>query len=195
VGHLVESRRTEIVCGNEWKDSRASVGSTVHVADMDFVERRLANAKNQRALLFEANVGGALDQVRRDAVGDTSQSSDAARQNDHGIGGIRAAGHVGSNIGIRLLVNFSRVAADELPNEVAAAAKAQFLRDDAESAVGSDEVYVLNTGIPIDGREQVASKESPAGSSRGHRQVLKGVRQLGPSSEIRWTPGMSQGQQ
>jgi len=144
VGHLIESRRAEIVRRNERKDGRAGVSSTVHVADVNFVEGRFANAENKLPFLFKANVSSTLDQVRGDAVGDTSQSSDAAWQNNHGAGGIGTAGNVGSDIGVRLLVNFSRVAADELLNEVAPAAKAQFLGDDTERAVGSDEVDALN---------------------------------------------------
>ena len=192
VGHLIESRWPEIVRGNERKDGRAGVGSAVHVADMNFIERRFADAEHQLPFLLKANVGGTLDQLRRDAIGDASQSSYAARQHDHGPGGIGTAGHVGSDIGVRLLLNFSRVAADELLNEVAAPAKAEFLRDDAESAVGGDEVDVLNARIAFEGREQMTREECAAGSGCGDGQVLKRVRQLGPSSEIRCTTTVSQ---
>ena len=172
VGHLLESRGTEIVRRNERKDGRTGIGSPVHVADMDFIERGLANAKNQRTLLFKANVCGPLDQVRCDAIGNASQSADAAWQNNHGAGGIRTAGDVGSDIGVRLLLNFSRVAADELLNEVAPAAKAQLLRDDTERAVGGDEVDALNARIAFEGREQMAREECATGASCGHGQVV-----------------------
>ena len=193
MGHLVESRRAEIVGRNERKDGRAGIGGAIHVADMDFVKRRFTNAENKLPFLFKANIGSPLDQVRRNAIGDTSQSSDAARQNDHGARRIGTAGDIGSDIGVRLLLNFSRVAADELLNEVASTAKAQFLRDDAKRAVGSDEVDLLNARIAFQGREQMAREECATGSGRGDGQVLNGVRQLGPSSEIRCIATVSQG--
>lgn len=193
VGHLVKSRRAEIVRGNQGKDGRTGIGSTIHVADMNFIERRFAYAEDQWAPLLETNIGGALDQMRRDAIGDTSQSAHAAWQNNHRARGIRTAGDVGSDIGVRLLMNFSRVAADELLNESAPAAKAQFLRHDAERAVRGDEVHALNPGIAFEGREQMASEQCATGSGRSDGQVLDGVRQLGPSSEIRCIATVSQG--
>lgn len=120
---------------------------------MNFVEGRFADAENELTFLLEANVGGSLDQMRRDSVGDTSQSADAARYDDHGARRVRAAGNVGSDIGVRLLFNFSRVAADDLLDEVAAAAKAQFLGHDTESAVRGNEVDVFNAGIAFECRE------------------------------------------
>ncbi len=42
--------------------------------------------KHQRTLLFEAAVGRALNQVRRDAVGDACRGAHAARDHDHAIG-------------------------------------------------------------------------------------------------------------
>ena len=74
---------------------------------MDFVERRLANTKHQRAVLFQADIGGAFDQLGRDAVGNAGQRAHAARDHDHGVGGIRAAGDVGADIGIGLLLDFA----------------------------------------------------------------------------------------
>ena len=48
---------------NQGKDGSSGIGGAVHVADMDFVERRLADAQHQRTLLLQADVGGALDQL------------------------------------------------------------------------------------------------------------------------------------
>src|SRR5580704_1574888 len=98
--------RPVIKGGDERKDGRASVGSAVHVANVDFVQRRFTHAQDERTLLFEADVGGALDQVRGDAVGDAGQSAHAAGEHDHGVGGVRAAGHIGSDIGVRLFFDF-----------------------------------------------------------------------------------------
>ena len=86
--HLVERCRAEVVGGNERKDSRSGVGGAVHVVDVNFVERSFADAEHQRALLFEANVGGTLDQARSDAVGYTCERTDAA-----GITEVRRRAH------------------------------------------------------------------------------------------------------
>ncbi len=107
VRHLIERGRPKIVGEDERKDSRSSVSGAVHVANMDFVERRFADAKNQRTLFFEAHVGGALNQVGSAAVGNAGQSSDAARNDDHRVGRIGTAGNVGADVGIRLLLNFA----------------------------------------------------------------------------------------
>ena len=59
--HFVD-RGGPIVKGrDERKDSRSGIGSAVQVADVDLVERDLADAKHQRALLFKGNIGGTLD--------------------------------------------------------------------------------------------------------------------------------------
>jgi hypothetical protein len=69
--------------GNHWKDNRAGVRRQTHVAQMDFVEGRLANAEDERAALFEAYVRGAFDQVGGEPIGDACQRAHAARQDDH----------------------------------------------------------------------------------------------------------------
>src|SRR5689334_17516639 len=81
VRQLVNRGRQKVVGGNERENGRSSVGGAVHVADMDFVERSFAHAENQRPLFFETNIGGALDQVRSNSVGNAGQRAHTARQN------------------------------------------------------------------------------------------------------------------
>jgi len=107
VGHLIEGGGAEVVGGDEREDGRSGVGGAVHVADVNFVERRFANAENELAFFFEANVSGTLSQMRRDAIGDSRERTDAAGQNDHRVGRVRAAGDVGTDVGIGLLLNFA----------------------------------------------------------------------------------------
>jgi len=123
-GPIVEGR-------DQREDRRSGVGSTVHVADVDFVERRFTNAEHKRALLLEADIGGAFYKVRCDSVGNPRESANAARDDDHGFGRVRSAGDVGSDVGIGLLLDFLRRLAKELANEVAPTAYAKFFRQNA----------------------------------------------------------------
>lgn len=135
VRHLIESGRAEIVGRYERKDGRSGIGGPVHVANVNFVERRLTDAKHQRALFFEADIGSALDEMRSNAVGYTGKRADAAGQNDHGVSRIGTAGDVGPDIGVRLLMNFARCLTEQLADEVVTAAEFEFFGQDAKRAV------------------------------------------------------------
>ena len=91
------------------------------------------------------NVGGALDEVGGDAVGDAGQGAHAAGEDDHGVSGIGTAGDVGSDVGVGLLVNFAGGFAKNLVDQVAAAAEGEFFGHDAQGAVGGDEVYGMDS--------------------------------------------------
>ncbi len=173
VRHLIERDRPKIVGGDKRKDSRSSVSGAVHVANMDFVERRFADAKNQWTLFFEAHVGGALNQVGSAAVGNAGQRSDAARNDDHRVGRVGTAGDVCADVGIRLLANFAGVATENLAEQIAAAAKTELFGDDAKRAVGGDEIYGLNARIALNRLQQMTREQRAAGAGRGDGQVLR----------------------
>ena len=173
VGHLIERGRPKIVGGDERKDSRSSVSGAVHVANVDFVERRFADAKNQRTLFFEANVCNSLDQMRSTAVGNAGQGSDAARNDDHRAGRVGTAGDVGTNVGVRLLANFARGATENLAEQITAAAKTKLFGDDAKRAVGGDEVHGLNARIALNRLQQVTREQRAAGAGCGDGQVCR----------------------
>ncbi len=73
---------------------------------MDAVEGRLAYAEDERAVLLEADIGGAVDEIRGEAVGDGGERSHGAGKNDHGVGGVAAAGDVGADVGVGVLAKF-----------------------------------------------------------------------------------------
>jgi len=186
VGHLVERDGAEVVRGNERKDGGPGVGGAVHVADVNFVERRLADTEHERTFFFEANVGGAFDQMRSNAVGNARQGSDTAGQHDHRIGRIRTAGDVGADIGVGLLMNFARgTASEDLADEIVAAGDFEFFCHYAERTVGGDEVDGLDTVVAIDGEQQLAKEDCAAGSGGGDGQVLRKGWHLG------WAPTLS----
>jgi len=120
--HIVRAGWMVVEGGYQWEDGSTGIGGTVHVADMDLIEWSLADAKYQRAFFFEAYVGGTLNEPRRDAIGDARESADTTGNYDHRVGRIRAAGDIGCDIRIRLLMNFSRGLAEKLNNQLIAAA-------------------------------------------------------------------------
>src|ERR1700756_1970424 len=133
---------------------------------MDFVERRLAYAQHQRALLFEGDGSRPLDQLRGDAVSDTGQSAHAAWQDNHGLGGIRTARHVRPDVSVRLNFDFARGTAagfrgrraEKLLDQVGPAFQAQFFRHDSQPAVRGDEVYGFDALVTFDGNQDVPQK-------------------------------------
>src|SRR6202453_722847 len=104
--------------GNQREDRRPCIRRERHVADVDFVEWRLANAQYERPTLFESDIGSAFDEVRGGATGNAAKGADAARDYDHRVGRVRPAGDVGTDIAVGLLLNFCRRRADDLTYKV-----------------------------------------------------------------------------
>ena len=92
--------------GDEREDGSPGIGGSVHVADVNLIQRRLADAEHQGLSFFESYIGGALDELRGDAVGDARQGTNTAGDDDHPIARIGTAGHVGADIGIGLQTGF-----------------------------------------------------------------------------------------
>jgi hypothetical protein len=122
-GHVFGALRVVVEGGDDREDGGAGVGGELHVAEVDAVEWRLADAEDEGAIFLEADVGGALDEVRGEAVGDCGEGSHGAGKDDHGVGGIAAAGDVGADVGLRVLLDFWRWGAEEFFCEVVAAAE------------------------------------------------------------------------
>ncbi len=182
-GHVIQAGGLIVERRNQRIDRSPSVGGPVHVADVDLVEGRLADAQHQRAFFLEANIGSPLNELRGNAIGDPGQRPHAAGNDDHGIRRVRTAGDVGPNVGVRLLVNLRRRFADDLFQKIAAAAKAKLFGHDAQSAVGGDEVDGLNTFVAFDGQKKLFQKNASAGASSRHGQVLRRVIGQGSSDE------------
>ena len=69
-GHSVEAGGAVVEGRDEWEDRSTGVGGSVHVADVNLIQGRLADAEHQRPSFFESYIGGALDELRCNAVGD-----------------------------------------------------------------------------------------------------------------------------
>src|SRR5207249_10635129 len=111
--------------------------------------------------------------MRGDAVGNAGECSDAARDDDHRVRRIRTAGNVRADVGIRLLFDFSRSLAEKLTDEFAAAIEFKFFGDDAQSAVGGDEVDGSDPLVVLDSEQQVLEKQRSARAGGGDGQVLR----------------------
>ena len=121
-GHVLDGLRVIVEGGDDGEDGGTGVGCQLHVAEMDAIEGSLADAEDERAIFFEADIGGAVDEVLREAVGDGGESAHGAGKDDHGGGGIAAASDVGSDVGVGMLLDFWRWRAEEFFCEAVAAA-------------------------------------------------------------------------
>lgn len=191
VGHDFEGRGTVVEGWNEREYRRASVGCAIHVANVDFVQRRFADTQHEGTLLLEADISGALDERGGNAVCDPGQGAHATGNDDHGFGGIGAAGDVSADIGIRLLVNFAgwlfESRRQNLRDEVAAAGKAKLLSHDAQGTVGSNEVHMLYARVAFHSLQKASEEHRTAGPGGGDGQILRWkVRQsVAPMFELR----------
>lgn len=106
VRHFCDALRLVVERGDDGEDRGSGVGCELHVAQMDAIERCLANTEDERTALLEGDVGGAMDEVGGEAIGDCCESSHGAGKDDHGGSRVAAAGDAGSDVGVGVLVNF-----------------------------------------------------------------------------------------
>ena len=104
-GHVLGGLGVVVEGGNGGEDGGAGVGGELHVAQVDAIERGLADAEDEGAVFFETDVGGAVDEVGGEAVGDGGEGAHGAGKDDHRGGGIAAAGDVGPDVGHGMLVD------------------------------------------------------------------------------------------
>ena len=91
-GHdLLDALRLRVERRHRRADDRAHPRQLEHVLEMDVVEGRFAHRQHQLAPLFEDHVGGAMNQVIAEAVGDRGQRPHAAGHDDHPVGDERPA--------------------------------------------------------------------------------------------------------
>ena len=60
-GHGIEAGRAVVEGGDEREDGGTGIGGSVHIADVNLIQGRLADAQHQRPSFFESYIGGALD--------------------------------------------------------------------------------------------------------------------------------------
>ena len=159
------------------EDGGSGIGGQLHVAQMDSVEGGLADAEDEGAIFFEADVGGAVDEVVGETVGDVGECAHGAGEDDHGGGGVAAAGDVGSDVGFGVVVEFGGGGAQEFFREVGAAAEVELFGEDAEGVFRGDEVDFGYAGVGGEGAEGLGGVDAAAGSGYGEGYVagLRGI--------------------
>ncbi len=171
-GDVVDGLRVVVEGGDDGEDGGAGFGGRGHVANVDEIERRFADAEEERTAFLEADGGGALDEVLREAVGDAAERSHGAGQDDHAVGGVGAAGDAGAYVLMGELRDLGGACAEELLNEAVRAVQAGLFGEHTQGAGADDEVDVGYAGIGFERQEHVAGEERATGSSDGKGEIF-----------------------
>ena len=83
VEHPLDGRRVDVERGRGRRDDGAGQRRRAHVFDVDERVWRLAEREHEGSPFLQADVGGALQQVASDAVGDRAEGPAAAGDHDH----------------------------------------------------------------------------------------------------------------
>jgi hypothetical protein len=170
-GHVFGGLRVVVESGDCGEDGGAGVGGELHVAEVDAVEGGFADAEDQGTVFFEADVGGTLDQVGGEAVGDGGEGAHGAGKDDHRFSGIASAGDVGSDVGFGVLFDFRGGSAEKLFCEVIAAAEVELFGEDAEGVFADDEIDFGDAIVLHSGAEELGGVDAAASSGYGEGDV------------------------
>jgi hypothetical protein len=177
-GHVLGRLRVVVEGGDRGEDGGSGVGGELHVAKMDAIEGGFADAEDQGAVFFEADIGGAVDEVGGEADGYGGEGAHGAGEDDHGGGGIAAAGDVGAYVGFGVLLDFVGWGAEEFFYEVGAAAEMEFFGQDSEGVFADDEIDFGDAIVLHGGAEELGGVDAAAGSGYGEGDVA-GLRGFG----------------
>jgi len=103
-GHVGGALRQVVERGDGGEDNGSGVGGQLHIAQVDAIERRLTNAEDEWSAFLEADVGGALNEVRGETVCNGGERSHRAGKDDHAIGGVAAAGDVSADVTVGVML-------------------------------------------------------------------------------------------
>ena len=81
-------------------------------------------------------------------------------------------------------MNFACGFADDLGDQVAAAAQVKFLREHPQGAVRGDEIYRLYSLVALEGEKEMPQEQGPAGAGCGHGQVARRLIGQAASSKL-----------
>ena len=80
---VVNGLRVVVEGGDDGIDRSAGLSDGGHIANVDEIEGRLADAEDKRPALLEADIGGAFDEVRGEAMGDAGKRAHGTGKNNH----------------------------------------------------------------------------------------------------------------
>ena len=139
VGDFFERLGLRIKGGIRGKNDRTRKKEEFHVFDLNEIQRGFARDQHELFLLLEHDVGGAEQDILTVAVGDAAERAHAARDNGHGIGGIRAAGEGGVHA-------FDTVRLDAGGDFQAVL---EFLRDDGLGVIAYEQMHFVRAWIDV----------------------------------------------
>lgn len=166
LGEVVDFFRAVVEGGHGGHDDGAGVVGVKHIFKMDAIEGCFANAKNERASLFEADVAGAGEQIFGEAVSNFGESAGGTWNDDHGVDRRGAGGDDGADVFIGEIGSFGGATVDE--------ERRKFFRilgdhvelggDEAEAGFGDDQKNLGDARVGFEVLEDGASIESAAGT-------------------------------
>src|SRR6266436_9168439 len=109
-----------------------------------------------------------------ETVGDACQGSHGAGEDDHGVGGVAAAGDVGAYVGFGVLPDLGGWGAEEFFCEVVAAAEMELFGEDAEGVFADDEIDFGDAIVLHGGPEELGGVDAAASSGYGEGDVAGG---------------------
>lgn len=172
--HLHGGLRLIVERGHSRKDGGTGVGGELHVAQVNAIERSFAHAQDERPPLFEADIGGSLNEIRCESVGDGGEGSHGAGKDDHRAGGVASAGDAGADVGVAMLPKFAAGCAEEFFCEAIAPAEAGLFRKDAERIFRRDKVDAGDAVICGEGAKHLGGVDAATGSGDGEGDVAQG---------------------
>lgn len=158
--------------GDGRKDSGSGLGCQLHIAQMDAIEWSLAHAQDKRAALFEADIGGAMDEVAGEAVGDGGERPHGAGKHDHCADGVASTGDTGADVGIGVLAELIARCAEQFFCKIVAAVQLKFFCEDAQRAFGRNEVNARDTIVRSENTQHLGGIDAPAGAGYGDRDSV-----------------------
>jgi len=131
-GDVVDGEWLIVEGGDDGEDRGAGFSDRGHVANVNEVEGSFADAEDEWTALLERDVGGALDEVGGEAMGDAGERAHGAGKNNHREDRAGAAGDGCADIFMREELDFFGGVAEKFFGEIVFCDEAVFFGEDAE---------------------------------------------------------------
>lgn len=171
--NVIQALWPEVHGGDYGVDDCSGLCRKRHVPQMDAVEGSFPDAENQRSLLFQCDVRGAIDESRCHTVRNGRKRSHRAGQYDHAIRRMTTAGNRCGDVVVAEHGEFAgrRTIKERLQQRGTATSKAQFFCNHSQRMIRRDEVNSFYAIVSVEKSKQVRSKECAAGTCHGNCQA------------------------
>lgn len=166
IGEVVDFFWAVVEGGHCGHDDGAGVVGAKHIFEMDAIQGRFADAEDEGAALFEADIAGAGKQIFGESVRNFCKGSRGAWNDDHGVDGGRAGSDGRAHVFIGEIGGFGGSAVDQergkffgiLGDDV------ELGGDEAEARFANDQENLGDPGVGFEMLEDGAGVESAAGA-------------------------------